>query len=76
MEEEIEKVPEIVPGKYMILLLFRRDLPRRLSIITQETISFKACNNITFSYVADEGSSISLTVEDKMGASADCDLKR
>lgn len=59
----------------MILLLFRRDLPRRLATITDETFFFKACNNITFSYTV-EGTSIGWTLEEKTGGLSDCDLKR
>ena len=60
----------------MILLLKRRDLPRKLAKINSETISFKFCNNITYSFKIKGENGIELSLEDRSGASSTCNLER
>ena len=57
----------------MMLLLMRRDLPRKLITINSDTLSFKICNRIKISLSGDQ-EKIKLTIDDKTEAQASCDL--
>ena len=59
----------------MILLLLRRDLPRKLAKIEGNKLSFKICNKIEFSFNLDD-KKISFELEDRSGASGSCNLDR
>lgn len=46
----IPPFPGLEPGRYVFLVLARRDLPRRFCTITAAKISYSGCNTIEHSY--------------------------
>ena len=59
----------------MVLLLRRRDLPRKLAKIEGNTLSFKICNKIEFSFNLDDNK-ISFKLEGRSGAVSSCNMDR
>lgn len=57
-------------GKYMILLLMRRDLPRKILSINSNSFSLKICNEIR-GVISTEGEKMTIKTEVKGSGSCD-----